>query len=157
MQAKRPKLGLGILQEIQHQSAAAEDQGGERMALTQESAGQLFADFKDYVRNELKQLPLAAQLDMMSIKCISENELQLICTSDMNMIYAQNQREPFMDFGKQRTRISDLRVMVIQDTSARKEAPRERVLTKLEIYELMAAQNPALKALRDSLNLQIDF
>jgi hypothetical protein len=47
--------------------------------------------------------------------------------------------------------------MVQYDTSARKEEPKERVLTKLEIYELMAAQNPALKLLRDSLNLQIDY
>lgn len=157
LQSKRPKLGLGILQEIQQLSEQQDDHGGDRVELNQEAAEQLFAEFKDYVRQELKQLPLAAQLDMMSINCISHHELQVVCVSDMNMIYAQNQREPFMDFGKKKTRIPDLRVMVYQDTSARKEVLKDRVLTKLEIYELMAAQNPALKLLRESLNLQVEF
>lgn len=157
LQSKRPKLGLGILQEIQQLSEQQDDHGGDRVELNQETAEQLFAEFKDYVRQELKQLPLAAQLDMMSINCISHHELQVVCVSDMNMIYAQNQREPFMDFGKKKTRIPDLRVMVYQDTSARKEVIKDRVLTKLEIYELMAAQNPALKLLRESLNLQVEF
>lgn len=157
LQAKRPKLGLGILQQIQQESEQSEDQGGDRMVLDQETAVQLFQDFRNYVRHELQQIPLASQLDMMSVNFISANELQLVCVTEVNMIYAQNQREVFMDFGKQKTRIPDLRVMVHMDTTARKEEPKERVLTKLEIYELMATQNPALKLLRESLNLQIDY
>jgi DNA polymerase-3 subunit gamma/tau len=157
LQSKRPKLGLNILQEIQQQSEQAEAHAGEPMVLSQEVAEQLFSEFKEYVRTELKQMPVAAQLDMMSIQYISENELKVVCVSEVNMIYGQNQREVFLDFGKQKTRIPDLRIMVQYDSSARKEEPKERVLTKLEIYELMATQNPALKLLRDSLNLQIDY
>jgi hypothetical protein len=130
---------------------------GEPMVLNQAVAEELFREFKEYVRTELKQMPVAAQLDIMSIQYISENELKIICVSEVNMIYGQNQREVFMDFGKQKTRIPDLRIMVQYDTSARKVEPKERVLTKLEIYELMATQNPALKLLRDSLNLQVDY
>lgn len=157
LQSKRPKLGLNILQEIQQQSEQADVHAGEPMVLSQGVAEQLFHEFKEYVRTELKQMPVAAQLDTMSIQYISENELKIICISEVNMIYGQNQREVFMDFGKQRTRIPDLRIMVQYDTSARKVEPKERVLTKLEIYELMATQNPALKLLRDSLNLQVDY
>jgi DNA polymerase-3 subunit gamma/tau len=157
LQSKRPKLGLNILQEIQQQSEQADVHAGEPMVLNQAVAEELFREFKDYVRTELKQMPVAAQLDTMSIQYISENELKIICISEVNMIYGQNQREVFMDFGKQKTRIPDLRIMVQYDTSAKKEAPKERVLTKLEIYELMATQNPALKLLRDSLNLQVDY
>jgi DNA polymerase-3 subunit gamma/tau len=157
LQSKRPKLGRNILQDIQAQSELAEELTGEVITLSQEAAESLFTEFKHYIRHELKQMPVATQLDAMGIKFISANELQLVCTSDVNMIYGQNQREVFMDFGKQKTRISDLRVMVAMDASAKKEAPKERVLTRLEIYEQMAAQNPALKLLRDSLNLQIDF
>lgn len=153
--SKRPKLGRNILQEIQVQSARTEDHAGEIVELTQEVAEQLLHDFKVYLRGE-KQVPVAAQMDMMSIKCVSSNELQLICVSDVNQIYAQNQREPFMDFGKQQTRINDLRVMVAMDTSAKKEIVVERRLSKLDIYEEMVAKNPALKLLRDSLNLQVE-
>lgn len=155
-QSKRPKLGMGMLQQIQQESAQNEDLGGERMTLNQDAAAQLFLDFKDYIRNELQQLPVAAQLDMMSVNFISENELQLVCVSDVNMIYAQNQREVFMDFGKQKTRIPDLRVVVQLDASARKEIPVVKKMTKLEIYEQMAMQNPALKSLKEGLNLQVE-
>lgn len=156
-QSKRPKLGRNILQEIQEQSGQQDAHAGEPTVLSQENAEQLFADFKNYVRTELKQLPVAAQLDMMSIQFISANELKILCVSEVNMIYGQNQREIFMDFGKKQTRIPDLRIMVQYDASSRKEPTKERVLTKLEIYEQMVVQNPALKALRDGLNLQVDY
>lgn len=157
LQTKRPKLGMGILQQIQQESEQQLEDAGERLELDQGRAVELFNNFREYIRVELKQIPLAAQLDMMSINFISGNELQLVCVSEINMIYAQNQRETFMDYGKQKTRIPDLKVMVHLDASARKEEPKERVLTKLEIYEMMATQNPALRLLRESLNLQIDF
>ncbi len=155
-QSKRPKLGLGILQQIQQESAQNEVDAGDRMTLSQEAADQLFLDFKTHVRQELQQIPVAAQLDMMSVRFISENELQLVCVTDVNMIYAQNQREVFMDFGKQKTRIPDLRVMVQMDASARKEIPVVKKASKLDIYEQMAIDNPALKLLKESLNLQVE-
>jgi DNA polymerase III subunit gamma/tau len=156
--SKRPKLGRNILQEIQQQSEQENDHAGEVLTLSQEVAEQLFTEFKDHVRSEMKQMNVAAQLEMMSIQFVSENELRVLCVTEVNMIYGQNQREAFMDFGKKKTRIPDLRIMVQYDTSARKDdTPIEKPLTKLEIYELMASQNPALKLLRDSLNLQIDF
>lgn len=157
LQAKRPKLGRNILQEIQQQSEQSDDHAGEKIELNQEVAEQIFLEYKNYVRQELKQIPLAAQMDMMSIRFISASEMQIVCVSDVNMIYGQNQREAFMDFGKQKTRIPDLRVTLFLDRSSQKAEPKEKVLTKLEIYEQMAAQNPALKLLRDSLNLQIDY
>ena len=155
-QAKRPKLGLGILQQIQQESAQNEADAGDRMILDPESAEQLFLDFKTYVRQELQQIPVAAQLDMMSVRFISENELQLVCVTEVNMIYAQNQREVFMDFGKKKTRIPDLRVMVQMDASARKEIQVVKKASKLDIYEQMATDNPVLKLLKEGLNLQVE-
>jgi DNA polymerase-3 subunit gamma/tau len=155
-QAKRPKLGLGILQQIQQESAQSEADAGDRMILSPETAEQLFQDFKTYVRQELQQIPVAAQLDMMSVRFISENELQLVCVTEVNMIYAQNQREVFMDFGKKKTRIPDLRVMVQMDASARKEIQVVKKTSKLDIYEQMATENPVLKLLKESLNLQVE-
>ncbi|RYZ48954.1 MAG: DNA polymerase III subunit gamma/tau, partial [Sphingobacteriales bacterium] len=110
LQSKRPKLGRNILQEIQQQSEQGHDHAEDPVVLSQETAEQLFADFKEYVKVELKQMPVASQLDMMSIQHVSENELRIICVTEVNMIYGQNQREIFMDFGKQKTRIPDLRI-----------------------------------------------
>lgn len=155
---KRPKLGLNILQEIQEQSLQSEEHLGERMELSQEAADQLFNEFREFIRVEMRQIPLASQLDMMSIRFISQNELQIVCVTEVNQIYANNQREIFMDYGKKKTRIPDLRIMVQLDASAqKKEVQAERVLTKIEVFEKMAQQNPALRSLRDTLNLQVDF
>lgn len=154
--SKRPKLGLNILQEIQEQSLQDAEHAGEKMELSQANAEQLFHEFKEHVRVELKQIPLASQLDMMSIRFISANELQIVCVTEVNQIYANNQREVFMNFGKKKTGIPDLRIMVQLDASAKKEEVVERKLGKLEIFDLMARQNPALRMLKDNLNLQVD-
>ncbi len=46
--------------------------------------------------------------------------------------------------------------MVQLDESAKKEMVVDRPMSKMEIFDKMATQNPALKMLRESLNLQID-
>lgn len=154
--SKRPKLGLNILQEIHEQSLQSTEQSADPIVLSQEVADQLFHEFKEYIRVELRQIPLASQLDMMSIRYISQNELQIVCVTEVNQIYANNQREIFMDFGKKRTFIPDLRIMVQMDASAQKEVKVERKLGNLEIFNIMAGQNPALRMLKDSLNLQVE-
>jgi DNA polymerase-3 subunit gamma/tau len=156
LSSKKPKLGLNILQQIHEQSLQSVDEVGERMELSQAVAEQLFHEFKEHVRIELRQIPLASQLDMMSIRFISQNELLIVCVTEVNQIYANNQREIFMDFGKKRTCIPDLRIMVQMDASAQKEVKVERKLGNLEIFNLMANQNPALRLLKDGLNLQVE-
>lgn len=153
---KKPKLGRNFLQEIHTQIGQQVEEMGERLVLTPESVEQLFTDFKNYVRHELNQVPVAEQLAMMSIQHISENEIKVLCVSAVNHIYGNNQREVFLDFAKKKSHIPDLRVMVQLDPSARKDVVIERPMNKLEIFDLMAGRNPALKALRDSLNLQVD-
>jgi DNA polymerase-3 subunit gamma/tau len=153
---KRPKLGLNILQEIHEQSLQSTEDEGEPIVLSQEVADDLFNEFKDHIRITLRQIPLASQLDMMSIRYISQNELLIVCVTEVNQIYANNQREIFMDFGKKRTFIPDLRIMVQMDASAAKETKVERKMGNLEIFNLMANQNPALRILKDSLNLQVE-
>ncbi len=153
--AKKPKLGRNFLQEI-HELTGQEAVQEPPLQLSQELAEQLFIAFKDYVRHEKRQMQAAEQLNIMQVKYISATELQLVCMTEINLLFGQNQREPFLDFGKSKTRISDLRVTVILDPSAETEAPRDRVLSKLEIYDLAAADNPALKALKESLDLRVE-
>ncbi len=153
---KRPKLGRNILQQIRAENEQKDEWEGNAPNLDDALARELFQQYKDHVKNELKQTPIAAQLDMMSIKCISEKELQIVCVSEVNQIYANSQREIFMEFGRNKTRIRDLRVMVYLDASARKEIVLERKLSKMEIFEQMMALNPSLKLLRESLNLQLE-
>ena len=154
--SKKPKLGRSYLQDIHTQIGQQVVEAGEVMVLNQENVEQLFTDFKMYVRTELSQVPVAEQLAMMTILHISENEIKILCVSAVNQIYGNNQREVFLDYAKKKTHIPDLRVMVQLDPSSRKEVAIERPLNKMEIFDMMAGQNPALKMLRDNLNLQID-
>ncbi|PSK90063.1 DNA polymerase III subunit gamma/tau [Taibaiella chishuiensis] len=154
--ARKPKLGRNFLQDIHTQIGQEVEDQGERMVLDQQNVEQLFQDFKSYVRNELNQVPVAEQLGMMSIHHISENEIKVVCVSTVNQIYGNNQREVFLDFAKKKTFIPDLRVMVQLDPTARKEVVIERPMNKLEIFEEMASKNPALRQLRESLNLQVE-
>lgn len=154
--SKKPKLGRNYLQEIHTQIGQQIEEAGEVMVLNPDNVQQLFEDFKSYVRHELNQVPVAEQLNMMTIQHISENEVKVLCVSAVNQIYGNNQREVFLDFAKKKTHIADLRVMVQLDASARKEIVIERPMNKMEIFDMMASQNPALKMLRENLNLQID-
>jgi len=154
--SKKPKLGLSMLQQIQKESLQNQEQQGEPMVLNQAVAELLFSDFRQHVRVELRQIPLASQLDMMSIRFISSNELQVVCVTEVNQIYANNQREVFMDYAKKKTRIPDLRIMVQMDASAQKASQVERPVSKLDIFDKMVQTNPALRMLKDTLNLQVE-
>ncbi len=154
--ARKPKLGRNFLQDIHTQIGQQVEDAGERMVLDQQNVEQLFQDFKSYVRNELNQVPVAEQLAMMAIEHVSENEIRVLCVSTVNHIYGNNQREVFLDYAKKKTFIPDLRVMVQLDPTARKEIVIERPMNKMEIFEEMAGKNPALRQLRESLNLQVE-
>ncbi|MFT4062073.1 MAG: DNA polymerase III subunit gamma/tau [Edaphocola sp.] len=154
---KRPKLGRNLLRHIQEQNSQSGEEAGEPVTLNQQEADLLLEKFRKHVREELKQLPMAAQLDVMNIEYVSANELRLVCTSELNQIYANSQQGLFLDFGKKYTRIADLRIKITLDENALTKTPAEKVLTKQEIYEQMTLRNPALKALRDGLNMQLDY
>ncbi len=145
---KRPKLGRNILQEIHAQNEHTNENDEEKLTLSESLSGDMFKEYKDYVRHELKQMPIAAQLELMSIRHISDTELQIVCISEVNQIYAQSQRDSFMDFARNKTRL--------RDPSAKKEVVVEKKMSRLEIFEQMAGTNPALKTLRDALNLQLE-
>ncbi len=98
--AKKPKLGRNYLQDIHTQIGQQTEETGEAMVLTPESVQQLFDDFKSYIRYELNQVPVAEQLNMMTIQHISANEVKVLCVSAVNHIYGNNQREVLLDFAK---------------------------------------------------------
>lgn len=151
---KRPKLGRGMLEQLraQNQEESVQEQA---IVLDEEQALLLLSGYKDHLK-KLNQISVSAQMDMMDIRFISSNELRLVCSSELNQIYAQNQREPFMDYIRERTRIADIRLTVQIDESAKKEIVIERPLSRMDVFESMARTNPYLKQLKEALNLQIE-
>lgn len=151
---KRPKLGKHILSQLQQKSMEAQSAIAERMELNEENVKALFAEYKLYVRNHLNQTPMFAQLELMQISVLSPSTVQLMAVSKINMVYAENQRDTFIEFFKSKTNIPEFRVAFQMDATIPAAEPETKGLTKLETYELMVNDNPALKLLRDELNLQ---
>jgi DNA polymerase-3 subunit gamma/tau len=153
---KRPKLGKSLLKEIQLQSEQEAKFTKTMLTLSAEVADDLLKKYSQFLKEEAKQMSLSAQFDMMEIDVVSENALLLRCNSAVNHIYAQNQRALFTDFCKQKTGIPDLTIdTIIEDTDIL-EAPAPTALSKNQVYEMFLAQNAALKALKEQLNLQIE-
>lgn len=154
--AKRPKLGRNMLQDIIQETIEENQQHIDVLLLDQEVATQLLGEFREFVRVEKGNAPAAEQINMMSVAYLSASELQLQAVSAMNHSYALNLRESFMAFCKGKTHIADLRVTVTLDATAVSQEPKEKILSKTELYELAAVANPALKALKEGLDLNIE-
>ncbi len=154
--AKRPKLERNMLQHIIQETIQENKQEFTALQLDQELAIRLLGEFQSYLRTEQNNALAAEQVVMMGIKCLSTSELQLQAISNMNHSYALNLRQVFMDFCKQKTHLTDLRVTVILDVAALDQEPKEKVLSRSEVYELATVANPALKLLKEGLDLNIE-
>jgi len=153
---KRTKLSINLLDDI-HQEAAAQNQvEAEVIPLNEEVAGQLLADFGLHLRNEQGNALGSEQIAMMELQYISPSELQLTAVSTINHSYAISLRQLLLDFCKQKTNISDLRITVFMDTVAEQQEPKEKILSRSELFDLAVQHNPILKDLKDGLGLSID-
>lgn len=149
----QPKLtrNLSALHERNKSKVAARAE----VALNQELIEKLFADFKARLRET--DILTAEQMEWMRVRFASAEEVQLICTSRINQEYGKSGGALFREYCKENTGVPNLRVRAIVEEQARPEAVREKVLSRQEVYELMAEKNPALKALKETLNLHVEF
>ena len=70
--------------------------------------------------------------------------------------FLKNERQRLLDFFKKKYRDEEVNVRF----TLKEEEPGqvgERVLSSREVYEKMAEKNPALKALKDSLGLDLEY
>lgn len=151
----RPKSTFQSLSQIQ-ESLAKTGMEQEAMVLSAELVQQLFDDFKDTLRTLPHELPAVAQLEMMAIECLSEDELQLICNSEMNSAYGQNKSGDLREFFQEKTGIKNIRITTFLDESRMQKLPKSKVMSKLEIFDKMAMQNPNLRILKDTLQLNVE-
>jgi DNA polymerase-3 subunit gamma/tau len=149
----KPKLSrnLSSLHEHNKNKVAA----APRLALDQELAEKLFVEFKARLRE--KDLLTAEQMEWMQLRFASAEEIQLICTSGINQEYGKSGGALFREYCKEKTGTTNLRVRTIIEERNQAEPIREKVLSRQEVYELMAGQNPALKMLKEALNLHVEF
>jgi len=131
----------------QHQSEVKE--------LTPGLAEALFDEYKKVVREQNKGV-LYVQLNMMRAEALPPDEIRIVSPTEMINEYALDNRNDLIDFF---SRHVGARIRVTTEVRADAAAVPEQkpVLSKSEIYEAMVQKNPYLGALKDGLNLQIDY
>lgn len=150
----KPKRTKDMLSQIQEEAASQVE--AERLSLNEELAADLFRTFKEELKELSHELPALAHLEMMQIKCINDEEVQLVCNSKINAAYGQNKSGEFREYCSVRTGIKNLRVTLHLDESQMEDGPKDRVLSRLEVYDVMVNENPLLKELKDQLGLNIE-
>lgn len=154
---KRTKISKNLLNEVMEQVSQQSMQEVKVVDLNQPNIDLLFEDFKIFVRDELQKATAVQQLSMASCKFIEPNEIQLVCSSEMNKIMVNTQKDAFLDFAKNYTKQPTIRISVAIDDSVQVEAPvYQKTKSKIEIFEEMAAKNPAIMYLKRQLNMMVE-
>lgn len=125
------------------------------LSLCQEEVDTTYEAYRLRARQENKGVVLA-QLALITPKCIPPDEVRLIAKTQMAESWSQSVRNDLLDFFRARTKI------IVRITSEVKEdetleAGRPAVLSKNDVFELLAKKNPLLSKLKDGLNLQIEY
>jgi hypothetical protein len=152
--AKRAKIGRSLLQEVHAQNELSLQNKKEIAELTPALASQLIQDYAADLKNN-ESMAMAAQLMQMHVTVIPPDEIRLMCVSTINYHFGHNLRDKILEYCKEKTGNHSLRLTLQIDEQLRKE-PEVKILSRTDIFEQMSARNPAVKLLRDSLNLQIE-
>jgi len=127
----------------------------EAKPLTQETVDEILKDYRQHLSDSAQSV-LHAQFGCMAAEVVPPDEVHLVCPNDMAEEYARAQRDSLIDFITARL---GTRVRVTTETrldpNAQSEAPV--VLSKQELYEKMATENPSLRTLKEGLNLQVEY
>ena len=150
------KVSLNMLADLDADlNAAVAARAAQQADITYEVAADILEKFKADLRAR-DQSVILGQFALMTMEVYPPDEVRLISPGDLTDNYAKDQRgdliEFFMKEAKMRVRVT---TEVREDKSLTE--PANRVLSKNEMFEVMANRNPNLARLRDGMGLQIEY
>jgi hypothetical protein len=93
----------------------------------------------------------------MRLEVHPPDELRIISPNELTDTYAKEQRNALIDYYRAETgMLVRITTEMIEDESTKNDQSN-KVLSKTEMYEAMAAKNPMLAKLRDGLGMQIEY
>ena len=124
--------------------------------LTPEWAQEVYDAYKRKLQSENKTV-YHTQFAMMQVEIEAPDLIKIIAPTELTETYAKEQRNSLIEFFR-----AEMKLLVRITTEVREDAQiqalqQEQVMSKSEIYEAMAAKNPDLAKLKDSLNMQLDY
>ncbi len=151
------KLSMDLLSDIDAAvTTAAANQNAEKKVLSAETAMQLFEQYRKQLSDAGKSV-VSAQFSMMRVEVLPPDEVRLISPSELTDSYARDQRTALIDFYREATKMIVRITTEIQEDEAVISAQKNTVLSKSEMYEVMAGKNPNLAKLKDGLGMQIEY
>jgi DNA polymerase-3 subunit gamma/tau len=138
---------------------AMNDLGQERKQEVREMTDALVEELFEQYRNKAREQNrgvLYAQLSMMRVEAQPPDEVRIVSPTEMINEYALDNRNDLIDFFT-RHMGTTIRVTTEVRKDPTVEQEQKRVLSKNEIFDVMVKKNPLLGALKDGMNLQIDY
>lgn len=123
--------------------------------LTDEFIQSVFEAYKEKLRSENRSV-LHAQFSGMEWKLTAADELTIISDNPLADEYARNHRNELNDYLKETTgHILRILTQVVQKQTD--EEPKEQILSKLDVFALLASRYPAIQQLKSDLGLTLDY
>jgi DNA polymerase III subunit gamma/tau len=124
--------------------------------LTPQIVVEVFDKYKQKLQAENKSA-FHAQFSTMKAEMQTVDEIRIIAPNDFTEEYAKKERNVLIDFFSEHTGVLVRITTEVRIDESQNNSPVEKVLSRNEMYDAMAAQNPELARLKDALNLQIDY
>ena len=151
------KISKNIMEDIDTAlSTAATTFASEVKELTDELVQDVYEQYKDKLRSENKSV-LVSQFSVIKAEVAGPDEVRLVAPTELTEEYAKEQRNLLIDHFRKHI---SARIRVTTEVRRNESADQEQqpvVLSKTEVFEAMASENPNLQKLKDALNLQIDY
>ncbi len=148
------RLSRNLLADLDQRIVIDEDT--QRKALTFDEATVIFKDYMQRISNENKQ-SIYAQLLSMKLEVEESDLVCIVSPSELTDSYAREHRSALLDLYRERMGYPIRITTKIVENKDDSEADKVRVLSKSEIYEVMARKNPMIAKLREVMNLQVEL
>ncbi len=124
--------------------------------LSQDAIHSLYETYKQGILADNKMV-IYAQLKMMDVELLPDNEVRLICPSVLTETYARSQQNDILEYYRKETGVLVRVTTEVRLNEQIDAEQQQKVLSKQDMYEEMAAKNPALAQLKDTLGLHLDY
>lgn len=139
-----------------HMQQNTQEQAAQKMTLadlTIEKVLEIFEQYKASLKAENKSILHSAFMNVQ-VAMPEEGTIHFISPNNITDSYVQSEKSVLQDLLIKET---GLLVRLLNSFTETDEAPKEKVLSRTEVFTEMANKNPMLHQLRDGLKLGIDY
>jgi hypothetical protein len=124
--------------------------------LTDSFVQEVYERYKLQLKTENKSI-LVSQFSVIKAEVAGTDEVRLVAPTELTEEYAKEQRSSLIDHFRKHINGRVRVTTEVRKNTQIEDEQQPAVLSKTEMFEAMAKDNPDLQNLKDALNLQIDY